>query len=49
MKFEIMSGRLTHKGNDILYHVRCRYCRTVRIITKKEIEIDKCSCDKKEE
>jgi len=49
MEWEVLSGQLTHKGREILYHVKCNQCSTIRVLTKKEIEIDKCSCDKKEE
>lgn len=45
MKWEIMSGQLTGKSGQIKYHVRCKYCRTVRILTKEETQ-ENCECNK---
>lgn len=49
MRWEILSGQLAYKGREVLYHAQCKNCKTVRILTKNELESEKCSCDKKEE
>lgn len=46
MKWEILSGQLTHKGREILYHAQCKQCKTVRILSKAELETEKCGCEK---
>lgn len=47
MKWEILSGQLTYKGREVLYHVQCDTCKTVRILSKSELESEKCSCEKR--
>jgi len=44
LKWEMMSGQLSRDGKQTKYHVRCKYCRTVRILTGPEIANDDCDC-----
>lgn len=46
MKWEILSGQLNYKGREMLYHAQCKYCRTVRILSKAELK-DDCGCKKR--
>lgn len=43
-EWEILSGQIVDKQGQIKYHVKCTNCRTVRILTKQEMEADKCGC-----
>ena len=47
MRWEILSGQLTHKGREILYHVQCDTCKTIRILSKSELETEKCYCSRR--
>ena len=49
MKWEILHGQLNYKGREILYHVQCDTCKTIRILSKAELETEKCNCDRNEE
>lgn len=46
MKWETLGGQISLKGKEVRYHVQCKQCKTVRILSKSELETEKCNCSR---